>query len=223
MELNTEWAWGSHLPILKYFTREYDIDIIMEHGSGIYSTPTLITGCKQYYGFEENEEFYNQMIAENIYTKDKVSLFRLPERIDISTIQKTADIDDYFQMDSDILSLAKRFAIENNISQNNELKLLFVDGYTCSRNLWIKHFKEYFDIIIIHDTEPNSYNHYEYSFKNGVCTKEFNIYTVTSPTPYTSILIRKDIGMNFDRLRLYLDEYCESQLWDYDEIDIIKE
>lgn len=223
MELNSDWAWGSHLPILKYFTREYDIDIIMEHGSGIHSTPILASGCKQYYGFEENEDFYDQMIAEKVYTSNQVSLFRLPENIDISTIQQNVDMDDYLQMDNDILSLAKEFVIENRIFKADGLKLLFVDGYTCSRNLWIKHFKEYFDIIIIHDTEPNSYNHYQYTFKDGEYVKEFKIYTVTSPTPYTSILIRKDIGINFDRLRLYLDEYCESQGWDYSEIDIIIE
>lgn len=220
IDINMNWDWSSHLPVLKYFINEYQICECVEHGTGLHSTPLLKSGCEKYYGLEENEAFYHEMINGNVYTESDVELLKVPDGIEIFTKYSDFSIEQQVEL-SDIYK-KKRSEIGYDLSACGGFKLLFIDGFAGTRNAFFENVYDLFDIIILHDTEPGSYeNEYQYTFKSDKYKDLFNIFSVTTPVPYTSFLVRKNIPVNEELLRMYMDDYCNMLGWEHDKMEIL--
>jgi hypothetical protein len=223
MELNTGIDWASHDAIIKFFTGEYLISMTLEHGTGMHSTPRLIHGSEHYIGYEENRDFMQQMIDDGIYTESDVHYLELPESVGLAT--KFSELND-----TDKRTIINTYKLINDMVGDLELyknaegyNLLFVDGFTATRNVAINYLYHYFDIILYHDCEPlNGKESYEYDFEKEIVDR-FDHYVVEMPFPHTGILIRKGISFDTDVLKEYLNDYCDTLGWDYEDVNIIKQ
>jgi len=219
IEINDSWDWHSHLSVLNFFVNEYDIAYCVEHGTGIHSTPLLIRGSRNYAGYEEAPEWRLKMIEEGIYPEQSVSDLETPTGMTI--FERYSDLSD-----GDKIKMASIYAdlfieVQTKMLNENGFKLLFVDGFTASRNVCINALYPLFDIIVIHDTEPGSEKkQYEYNFCDEI-NENFTYLKVTTPVPYTGVLVRNNITVDFDKLRTYMDEYCDMLGWDYNKMDIL--
>lgn len=219
IELMEGWSWGSHTPVIKYVLAKYDIGKIVEQGTGVHSTPLFLESGIKYQGYEEDALFRLQMIEEGVYSGEQVSLLTLPNGVNI--MQMFSELSDT-QVEQIIFEYDKvYYEMQQEFKQIGGLKLLFVDGYTATRNLCINMLNTLFDIVIVHDTEPNSWEHYQYNFRNEYFKEHFNIISVTTPVPYTTMLIRKGLDIDYDLIRKYMNEYCDMNGWTYDQMDII--
>ena len=220
IDMNFNWDWHSHLSVLKFFVNEYEICDCVEHGTGIHSTPLLKSGCENYYGLEENEMFMQEMIDTGVYLESDVELLNTPDGVEIFT--RYSDFTDHQQFELNQIYSKKRTDIGYDMTACGGFKLLFVDGYAGTRNAFFEKVYDLFDIIILHDTEPGSYEtEYQYTFKSEKYKELFNIYSVTTPVPYTSFMVRKNIPINTDVLRRYMDEYCDMLEWEHEKMDIL--
>lgn len=217
-DINTHWDWFSHLPVLKYFIEKHDIELAIEQGSGMYSTP-LLKKAKIYKGYEESPEFRNKMIADGIYADIDVELIPMPSTIKLFT--KFSELGD---LERQILINNYENLYHNiahNYSQVEGLKLLFIDGFSCSRQIALDSLKVFFDIIVIHDTDTNSYDHYEYNFKDDhYVDTNYDVMTVTTPGPYTTFMVRNGTKVDIEKLRLYMDEFCDLMGLEHDKMEI---
>ena len=219
IELMKNWDWSTHTPAIKYVLDKYDIGMILEHGSGVHSTPLFIESGINYQGYEEDALFRLQMIEEGVYNDTQVEVMPMPK--DVNIMQMFSELTDT-QIEEIIFEYDKLYyEMQGEFLYIDKLKLLFVDGYTATRNLCINMWNTLFDIVIVHDTEPNSWEHYQYNFRNEYFKEHFNVISITTPVPYTSILIRKELDIDYDLIRKYMNEYCDLNGWSYDKMDII--
>ncbi len=219
IELIKGWDWSTHTSAIKYVLDKYEIGKIVEHGSGVHSTPLFVESGINYQGYEEDALFRLQMIEEGVYNDTQVELMPMPN--DVNIMQMFSELTDT-QIEQIIFEYDKLYyQMQGEFLYIDKLKLLFVDGYTATRNLCINMWNTLFDIVIVHDTEPNSWEHYQYNFRNEYFKEHFNIISITTPVPYTSILIRKELDIDYDLIRKYMNEYCDLQGWSYDKMDII--
>lgn len=217
-ELRTTYDWYTHLPIIQYFIDNFDIEYAVEHGSGTFSTPILMK-AKHYQGFEEDEQFRQSMINEGIYTSENVSQIDIPDGVDIATTfmalsaSQTGDLAQiYYNL---------YFGIKNELEGLNGLKMLFVDGFTCSRFTAINQLYDLFDIIVYHDCEPNSFEHYGYQHILPIISKYFNGYKLATPSSYTGFFVRKGVNVDMNLLREYIDLFCEKEEFDYNDMYLL--
>jgi len=218
--MNLNWDWASHLPVLKFFVNEYDIAFAVEHGTGIHSTPILLQTTRNYIGYEENETFQNEMIADGLYSDHDVLKLEVPEGVEMAT--RYSDYTDKQKKELEKYYNHIRSELNWSFGDIHGFRLLFIDGFLGTRNSFFNKMYDLFDIIIIHDTEPGSYeNEYQYTFKSDKFKELFNIYSVTTPVPYTSLMIRKYLPIDFDILRKYMNEYCDMLEWEHDQMDIL--
>ncbi len=108
------------------------------------------------------------------------------------------------------------------LNTKGKFALLFVDGFTASRNLCINMWYDKFDIVVYHDCEPNSVDFYEYKFKKEL-TDNYDHYKVTTPVSWTGFFVKKGILVDADVLRRYIDEYCDATGLQRTDMDIIKQ
>ena len=217
-ELKTTYDWYTHTPILQYFINEFAIEYSVEHGTGRYSTPIMIK-AKQYQGFEESDEFRQQMIDEGVYTAENVSILDVPLDVDIAT--RFIDLTDAQTGDLAQIYYNMYFGLKNELDGLEGLKMLFVDGYTCSRFTAINSLYDLFDIIVYHDCEPNSFEHYGYANILPIVKELYNGYKLATPTSYTGFFVKKGIGVDFTRLREYIDVFCENEQLDYTDVYLL--
>lgn len=221
-DLNLNWDWHSHLSVLKFFLHEYEIGLTVEHGTGLHSTPIIKKYSKEYCGLEENEMFMVEMILKGTYNGEDVHKLDTPEGIELFTKYSDFTEDQKKQLDEIYESTYE--IIDLVYGDVKGLRLLFIDGYAGTRTTFFEKMHEMFDIIIIHDTEPGSYkDEYQYTFKQDKYKKLYDIFSVTTPVPYTSFLIKKSIPIQLDVLREYMDDYCDLLEWEHDKMQIISE
>lgn len=217
IEYNKGWDWQSHESVIKFFTEVYDIEYIVEQGTGLHSTPILKRGCKSYYGFEEDGEFRRKMIDEGVYDMEDVIHLPLPDGVTIFTKYNELTDEQKQQIETDYIDI--RYSVLEGFGDDG-YRLLFIDGFSCSRNVCLNMLYDKFDFIIIHDTEPNDANQYEYEFSDSL-KETYNYYQVTTPVPYTGILVKKGIDIDLNLLREYMNDYCDTLGWDFDQMQIL--
>lgn len=199
-DLNFNSDWYTHLPIIEYFINNHEISFVLEHGTGVFSTQRLNSDNWNYMGFEESEEFYTKMQEDESYKK-RVCFFNLPSGINIGTRPCELDHDQVHAISSDLFKiknilLSRGLEFNRYEQRNKNINILFVDGYTCSRTMWINTLYGFFDVIIFHDTEPNSWYDYGYEKISDNIYKNYDSYKVTSNTSWTSFLVNKNLSID---------------------------
>ena len=212
--LNYGWDWTTHLPVIKFLVEEYEIEYTLEHGSGIHSTPVLKAGSKKYLGLEEDHDFRNAMIADGVYKATDVDVLKTCSGLQIHQIYSELSGAQKHELDNIYSKL------HNRTHRVDGFSLLFVDGFTATRNVCINKLFDLFDFIVYHDTEPASKDHYGYDFCTPIL-EQFKNYIITTPFSHTGLLVRKEYEINLYDFRKYINQYCIEMELDEDEMDIL--
>lgn len=217
-EIKYNWEYSSHSPILKYFVNELPIAIAVEHGIGLYSTPFL-KFAENYKGFEESDDFRNYMVAQGVCTDNNVRKLQVPQGVELFTTYDALSDEQRYELST--IYYYVRGTLETELSRLKGLKLLLVDGYACSRRMWLGAIAKMFDIVIIHDTEEGSYEYYNYDFKENERFDLWMRYTAITPVTHTTILARPAVDINLLKMKEYLNDYADFVGLQHSDMDII--
>ena len=183
MEVKMDYAWGTHIPVLRailaYFSSE--LDVVVESGIGMHSTP-LLNDVEKYIGIENDAEWYSKMI--NKIEQGKLIHFPVKFRAG----------DSVNRVDKKELKRIENWYKELKIPEG-KLKLLFVDGFSASRVPCIQALKDKFDLIVYHDAQLSSDHWYGYSKVKWLAGKKAFL---TSPKAWTGLYIKEGLEINWD-------------------------
>ena len=203
IDMNMDIPCSSHQPLLKWLST-FDVKFILELGVGNYSTP-IFHG----YNFDrmisvENDADWIKAIESKFIAKQNyeirlhdVGVDRMLYKRQLSADQR-AEFESYYQ------------ALGLETADQPKLKLLFVDQFTSVRMISMDILSAYFDIIVYHDCQPGYYgiDWYEYSFDEKFVG--FNHYLLRSPQAWTGCFIRKELGIDVDGIKPYIEDYCKT-------------
>ena len=186
MNIEKEWNWASHQPLIKGVLDLYDPKFVLELGIGENSTPLFLN--YKYLGVENNPEWINHI-------KEKHRNLKL---IHHNLDRQEGTLQDYY----------------NSIPvRGDSPRLLFVDNYESCRLIAINTLRDKFDLIIFHDCEPEPgarINHYDMINSEG-----FNVYFLKTSANWTGIMIRAIIDEGFDELSKYVTPYINRFVIDH--------
>ena len=182
--MTAQWAWASHQPVIASLLELYKPDFVFESGVGLYSTPLFKNGnVAEYIGVENDADWI-------IKVKEAVPSFN----IIYHNLNNVNTSERWFNLTAkqkyDIVAFYSEFPESLNLEKKGT-KLLFVDGYACTRMYAINALWEYFDVIIYHDSryrkiygydrlKVKGYRHYEAVASNAGAN--------------TGIFLKKNIG-----------------------------
>lgn len=186
MKVPGEWKWASHTPLIEGVLDLYKPQMVLELGCGLHSTPLFQIDDIIYKGVDNDLEWIGRVETElgveieyhNLHGIDRTTLWS-----SLSILQKK-NIKEYYQ----------NLCVRSFVLMNSGPKLLFVDGFACTRKIAIDVLKSHFDIIIYHDsqrTKAGVFNHlYNQKEEPG-----FAKYHLTSVRNWTSIMVKVDKGI----------------------------
>lgn len=178
MQIEKDYKWGTHIPMIKGILDLYNPAWVLESGIGLHSTPCFID--YKYIGVE-NDKNWLEFSKEQLPNMD----FRhhyIPE-IDLAT--RWQKVPKSTRLNTCLFYLGLDLPKETP-------GLLFVDGYTGTRRLVINTMRNKVDIIIFHDCQPRSRSVYNYE---NIETEGFTTYYLTSPTSWTGVMLKNDVGL----------------------------
>lgn len=171
-----DYAWSTHQPLIKAVLKAYDPQFILELGIGYFSTPLFRKHeCEKM--FIENEKAWiDKTGIDAIWHELPVKSQDVPVH-DVSAEVKRA-IFNYYQ------DLKEKLLLKPHPS------LLFVDNYSCCRAIAINNLFPVFDIILYHDSEPQSIGRNDYYFVDKI-EKDFDHFNLETPKTWTSAFVSK--------------------------------
>ncbi len=184
----TDWEWNTHQPLLKMLIEVIGPKLIVELGTGIFSSPIFFKSNAEKLFFIDNDEKWLEKIQkENI--SDSRCIFRfhnLGDKIIISTPVSDLKEVEFKKIQTYYVNFSKEIDLERHAP-----KLLFVDHFRCARALAINSMFNSFDVIAYHDSQsPNGTLHYQYFFDKEIY-KKFNLFCLKTSTSWTHVFIRK--------------------------------
>lgn len=207
MNIVNNYEWSTHVPLNKILVEEIKPELIVELGTGLYSTPIFLQSqAKKLFFIDNDTEWLNEIKNKNKFD-ERCSVIHhdLGNEIHLTTFlkelseEKKNEIFNYYKKLEDEIKKIELFP-----------KMLFVDHYTCARALSINALYSSFDIIVYHDCQPKGIRWYEYYFEKNLHLN-YDSYFLTSPTSWTGCFIKKSLQIK-SNLCLSIDkhiiEYC---------------
>jgi len=188
MDVQLHYKWSSHQPLIKAVMEEFEPELVVELGIGIFSTRFFLKDCvKQYIGIENNKEWLEKMqdeidFPENAILRHHSVGFDIAVHLCDVVPEKRQEITEYY----------KTFAKEVDLRPEKG-KVLFVDNYTACRTLALRALGRHFDYIIYHDCEPTAIEWYEYHF--GDTFENYKNHNLMAPS-WTGLFIKEGIEHN---------------------------
>lgn len=205
--LNGEWKWASHTPLVKGVLDLYKPRLVLELGCGLYSTPLFQRKGIAYKGIDNDLKWISQVYDElgiRIEHHDLGGIDSARKWTQLTASQR-GNIGAYYQnlLTSDFLHTSVR------------PKLLFVDGFACTRKIAIEVLKPCFDIIIYHDSQPKRGGLFNHAY-NQHSEHGFVKYHLATQRNWTSVMVRVDKGMSalIGAVTPYIEEFYSK--WDQD-------
>ena len=203
--MENDWQWSSHTPVLKTLTKIFNFDFILELGTGKNSTPILGETKAELLCIDNDLNWlnYTKSLLPNRTEKTQFIHHDLGEGIVIGTKvhelveSKKHEIKNYYN------NLASKIPTSG-------LKMCFVDQFTCARTFSINALLDKFDVLAYHDCEPAGVPWYEYYFDKEK-TKEYDIYMFKTSIVWTGFFIKKGLDFNISSLL----QTCQSESLDY--------
>jgi hypothetical protein len=195
MNIHNDYAWGTHKPvlstILEYFGSK--LDVIVESGVGIHSTP-LLNCIEKYVGIENDAQWFENLIkgieiGQLIHFPVK---FRAGESVNRVSKAELKRIENWYN--------------ELEIPEG-KLKLLFVDGFSATRAACINSLKDKVDIIVFHDAQIVSDFWYGYT---KVKWPEGSLNYLTSPKAWTGFFTKAGLEINWTTFIQILTKHKEA-------------
>lgn len=180
--MTPQWAWASHQPVIASLLELYKPNFVFESGIGLYSTP-LFTDVETYIGVESDAKWIakvKEVLPELNVIHHNLDI-NIAERWYNLTSQQKYNIVEFYSELPELLHLNRK-----------GIKLLFVDGYTCTRMYAIKTLWKYFDVIIYHDSRQRKIYGYDHLNVEGFTSYE----AVTSIHANTGVFLKEDVGFN---------------------------
>lgn len=185
---NGEWKYASHTPLIKGILDLYKPNYILELGCGMYSTP-LFCGYigtnedVEYHGIDNDIDWINRIkktLGVSITHHDLGEIDRSTTWGALSTSQR-AGIQKYYEEIAYTLN-------------NDQTKLLFVDGFACTRKIAIDVLKGFFDVVIYHDSQPKKGTDVFGHMYNQSRELGFEKYHLKTMRNWTSVMVKDDKG-----------------------------
>lgn len=206
MELAQDYSWSTHQPLLYSLLECFEPEFVLELGVGLYSTPIFSNdqNIKKLISVENDKEWYEH-ILKNINFKSNHELFWH----DLKELNKYMFLKDLNE--SQIKRLKENYEdIYNTTCDSNyNLKLLFVDNFTCCRTIAINTLYKYFDIIVYHDAEGVDWYDYD-KFDEDLILK-YHRYILQSERSWTGCFIKNDLkNLKYvsENIKQYIQKYC---------------
>lgn len=168
--------WASHQPLIHTVMERLHPMMVMELGIGMYSTPVFHEYNCEYYGEESDLEWIKKMKYELIAHYD------LGPNIKSDTFLKNIS-------EHDRNNITKHY--EELYIPDGRPNLLFVDSFTCTRNIAINTLYHKFDAIMYHDCQdPEGIEWYEYNFNYDLWNR-YDHFTLKTKIAWTGLFIDK--------------------------------
>jgi hypothetical protein len=204
MQIDYDYAWSTHQPLLKAALETFNPKLIVELGMGIFSTPLFIDNLSEkLICIENDEEWYYHMKGIFDDAHD-MRLNKLTDGVTSLTFPKQLNSDQR----KSITDYYKSLSLEIQ-SYKFAPKFLFVDNFTCCRTIAINTLYNDFDIIAYHDCQPEGIRWYEYYFIEAL-KKEFNNYLLKTPKSWTGIFIKNNLDVVglCNSIVPFINQYC---------------
>jgi len=198
MEINNDFGWMSstHEPLTKAVMELYMPGYVLELGSGLYSTSILKQYDAKIISVETNLEWLNY-VKENINSDiifHPLGDYNINNHVTELSKEEKRDIILFYE------------GIELPDIKPN---LLFVDQFLAGRILSINNIGNKFDLIICHDSEPETRVYYGYDL---IDIKGYNTYYLSTPFTWASVMIKKRIDKGIRLLnriiKLHIENYA---------------
>ncbi len=188
--------WGSHIPLHRAILKTFPIHGILELGAGIYSTKEFFSTSQRVISIENDSEWVKKM---RTLVKEDSTHKIVHHVLDNKNIQNGTL---YGQVSDDEVKNAVSFYKQYI---NDDVNMMFVDGYACFRQPALQNLYGCFDVITYHDTEKPKlygYNH----FRNSLGYLHFVEKTFIA---HTGLLIKLDFKECIPLLMENLKKECE--------------
>ena len=199
--MNIDYAWSTHVPLIKLLLSMFKPQFVLELGMGYYSTPLFLKHKSERMFIENSQEWINEMGLNNenvLLHKTTVANQDIP--ISGITIKEKDEIRKYY------------YELRENIIQKREPRLLFVDNYSCCRALAINILYRAFDLIIYHDCEPQSIARNNYIFEDDLI-ENYAHYKLVTPRTWAGCFISNKFEYTEEILQMRIEpiimEYCK--------------
>ena len=202
-----DYEWSTHGPLLKTIIETLTPKLIVELGTGLYSSPIFLASSAEKLFFIDNDQEWLNHVKKNNNFDSRCSLIfhDLGNSIKLGTFLKELPQEEKNKIINYYTDLSA--TIEN---ESSTPKMLFVDHFTCARTLSINTLFDKFDIIGFHDCQPNGIEWYEYYFDEKL-HKNYNLFFLTSPTSWTGCFIKKSFDVEIllkEKIIPHIEEYC---------------
>jgi len=185
---NNDWKWASHVPLIKGVLDLYEPQSVLELGCGLHSTPLFQVKGITYKGIDNDKDWVRDI-------KDKLGV--IIEHHDLNGIGPAAIWNDLTASQKEDITLYYQNLGNESLLINKRPKLLFVDGFTCTRQIAIDVLKSYFDIIMYHDSHPRRKGRFTYSYKHPKQQEQgFTKYHLRTHRNWTSVMVKDDKGID---------------------------
>jgi hypothetical protein len=185
MNIIDNFQWASHQPLIHAVMELYMPKFVLEVGMGDYSTPIFLKYKLKFLGVENEKDWIERLKIKyqgiDIIHHDLKDLDTGTCPFDLTEQKKSEIIEFYKNLDFPYI----------------KPNLLFVDNHLPCRIFAINELGDEFDLIIYHDSQPETIIIHSYDLIN---LKGFNKYSLTSSDPWTTLLVRKEIDKGFDDL-----------------------
>lgn len=220
MDMAKHYEWSTHQPIIRMIVKEFMPKFMLELGCGMFSTPILFESKESEILCVENDEAWIDHLRKELhFPKNAKIRFHDLQGVEKHTkfsslraSQKTRLFEDYLQLGSTFL--------------NKETpRFLFVDQYTCARNISINMLGEHFDFIAYHDCQPEGQKVYEYKFTNYL-RNNYTHYYLKTPTSWTGLFIKEEHNKGEVMMQAliapYIEQYCKENGLPVDKVTFVK-
>lgn len=155
MSLDTEehvrQTWGSHIPVLQAIMEIIKPKNVIECGCGRYSTPIISHHADSIVTIE-HDPVWGKEVKKDFEGVDKHGWIVYPFA-GVSNSTRRPDVGETALANIDHFYETLR---------PSHIDFLFVDTFTCARVPAMLHLSEYADLILLHDLEGGSPEHYNY-------------------------------------------------------------
>lgn len=199
MQIENSYEWNTHKPILNLVMEEYKPQFVLELGCGFNSTPIL---CKapHYIGIDNDKEWLETLqkqMPDNTF--EFHDLQGVGKHVQFKELKETSKFNLFNYYDE----------LRGHLEDKPQPRFLFVDQFTCARNISINLLSDHFDFIAFHDCQPEGMKVYAYDLSR--LKDKFEIFILTSPTSWTGFLVSKkgDTSDIVDKIQPYIETYCK--------------
>ena len=215
-----DYEWSTHGPLLKTIIEVLNPKLIVELGTGLYSSPIFLSSSAEKLFFIDNDqEWLNHVKENNNFDSRCVSIFHdLGEDIKIYTFLRELPQEEKNKIINYYTDLSATIEKESSTP-----KMLFVDHFTCARTLAINTLFDKFDIIGFHDCQPDGIKFYEYYFNENL-HKNYNLFFLTSLTSWTGCFIKKSFNIESTlktNIIPFVKDYCKENNLDSGTMNLI--